>query len=162
MARTEIVNGGRESKRLISSDDAAHMVGVQPLVFGEFEDEPIGRKARFERRFHRQLDAGKGRVDGVGHEVDGKLGLRIQQTGSHRFPDRVDPTGLIERIPIVFGHAPQDFTCAFSIRPSNERLEGVGTARGQIDDRLESRSDVEAEAFAIPASAAFHNHKEPF
>jgi hypothetical protein len=45
MACAEIIDRRREAERLIGLDDRAEMIGIDPLILGEFEDQPAGRKA---------------------------------------------------------------------------------------------------------------------
>lgn len=96
MARAKIVDGRLEPHVPIGTQDIEHMLGIELLIFGKFENYPIQRKPRLHRCSEGHANASARFVNGIRHEVDRQLYIfeRVVEPGCKL--DRFDPTLLVD------------------------------------------------------------------
>lgn len=155
VAGAEIVERGAEAHLPIGRDDVRDMRRIgHLLVLGELEHEPVGRQAGGARGAQRQLDAGGGRIDRVGQEIDRQARAGREDAGADGGLDRLDAALLVEGVAIGLRHAREHARGALPRGAADQRLIGEGRARDDVDDRLERHREGEVQACAVATCGA--------
>jgi hypothetical protein len=153
VAGTEIVDSRDEALPLVLADnplDVAHVIDLFPL--GELEHDVLTGKVGLSRGRQRGPQAGGRLIDGVGHEVDGKLDVLAPRVKPRGGLDCLDAAGLVELVTVVGVDLGEDRPGRLTTRPAHQSFVAPDALRPGIHDGLKRHAEIKREFCAVVAA----------